>query len=89
VNPVAAFRNRAGRAAAPEDCDTCLAPECEFPAELSGLPLVELQVLHSRLSCQLDREYLENPDGPHPVTQDRFEEVVAALEQRGGARRSA
>jgi hypothetical protein len=88
VNPVAALRNRAGRGAAPEDCDTCLAPECEFPAELSPLSLVELQVLHSRLSCQLDREYLENPEGPHPVTQDRFEEVVAALEQRGRARHS-
>ncbi|HST71863.1 MULTISPECIES: hypothetical protein [Kocuria] len=63
-------------------CETCLAPECAFPAELGALTLVELQVLHSRIACQLDHEYLDNPDGPHPVTQDRHEELLAELESR-------
>lgn len=65
-------------------CDTCLGPECDFPSELSALPLVELQVLHSRVVCQLEREYLADPGGPHPVTQDRHEELVAELEAREG-----
>lgn len=65
------------------DCDTCLGPQCDFPADLSVLSLVELQVLHSRVVCQLEREYLVNADGPHPVTQDRHEELVAELESRG------
>lgn len=64
-------------------CETCLSPEDEFPADLTGLPLVELQVLHSRIECQLEREYLEGPSGPHPVTQDRHDELVAELEERG------
>jgi len=68
-----------------EECSTCLAPECGFPEDLAVLSLVELQVLHSRVSCQLDREYLENPGGPHPVTQDRCDEVVAELERRTAA----
>ena len=67
------------------DCDTCLSPDDDFPAELSALSLVELQVLHSRVVCQLEHEYLVNPDGPHPVTQDRHEELVAALEARRDA----
>lgn len=67
------------------DCGTCLSPDCDFPAELSALPLVELQVLHSRVVCQLEHEYLVNTDGPHPVTQDRHEELVAELEARRDA----
>ncbi|GAA1757863.1 hypothetical protein [Kocuria aegyptia] len=67
------------------DCETCLGPDAEFPAELSALSLVELQVLHSRVVCQLEHEYLVNPDGPHPVTQDRHEELSAELEARQGA----
>ena len=64
-------------------CETCLSPEDEFPTDLGRLPLVELQVLHSRIECQLEREYLEDPSGPHPVTQDRHDELVAELEARG------
>ncbi|MEX5294703.1 hypothetical protein QYM41_05400 [Kocuria sp. CPCC 205268] len=67
------------------DCDTCLGPDCEFPADLRTLALVELQVLHSRVVCQLEQEYLINADGPHPVTQDRHEELVAELEARRDA----
>ncbi|MUN63871.1 hypothetical protein GMA12_12110 [Kocuria sediminis] len=66
-------------------CETCLGPDCAFPAELSALSLVELQVLHSRVVCQLEHEYLTGPDGPHPVTQDRHDELVAELEARGGS----
>ena len=65
---------------------TCLSPDCDFPAELSALSLVELQVLHSRIACQLEHEYLENPEGPHPVTQDRNEELVAEIEARAAAK---
>ena len=64
------------------DCGTCLGPDCDFPAELSALSLVELQVLHSRVVCQLEHEYLVNTDGPHPVTQDRHEELGAELAAR-------
>lgn len=66
------------------DCGTSLGPQCAFPAELAELSLTELQVLHSRIVCQLEHEYLTEPDGPHPVTQDRHEELVAELESRGG-----
>lgn len=62
---------------------TCLAPAGEFPAELADLPLVELQVLHSRVTCQLELEYVQHPDGPHPVTRDRYAELTAELGARG------
>lgn len=76
--------NPAADAGGAGDCDTCLGPDCDFPASLSTLTLVELQVLHSRVVCQLEHEYLTNADGPHPVTQDRHEELVAELEARHG-----
>ncbi|MFI7481864.1 hypothetical protein ACH9EU_05535 [Kocuria sp. M1R5S2] len=63
-------------------CNTRLAPDREFPAELAALTLVELQVLHSRIVCQLEHEHLELPDGPHPVTRDRHEEIVVELGAR-------
>lgn len=58
---------------------TCLSPSALFPADLAELSLVRLQVLHSRICCQLDSEYLT---GPHPVTTDRHHEVVLALNAR-------
>lgn len=64
---------------------TCLGPDQEFPADLAVLGLVELQVLHSRICHQLDREYLTGPDGPHPVTLDRCRELRAQLDAREGA----
>ena len=69
---------------APRDM-TSLGPDQEFPADLAGLSLVELQVLHSRICHQLDHEYLTGPDGPHPVTLDRCRELRAQLDAREGA----
>ena len=59
---------------------TALSPDEDFPADLAGLSLVEMQVLHSRICHQLDHEYLINPDGSHPVTLDRHRDLVAHLE---------
>lgn len=58
-----------------------LAPEESFPSDLTASGLGELQVLHSRLCCQLAVEYLR-PEGPHPVSLDRHEELVAELGSR-------
>lgn len=64
---------------------TGLDPAAPFPADLSALSLVELQVLHSRACRQLDREYLTDPAGPHPVTLDRHCELVIELDRRDSA----
>jgi hypothetical protein len=61
-----------------------LGPAGAFPATLEGLTVEELQILHSRLCLQLDHEYLTDPAGPHPVSLDRYRQVVTAL--GGGAR---
>ena len=58
---------------------TRLGPAEAFPVDLGSLTLVELQVLHSRACLQLEDEYLDSPDGPHPVTLDRHQELVEAL----------
>lgn len=63
---------------------TFLAPTDPFPSVLAELDLTELQVLHSRVCRQLEQEYLAAPDGPHPVTQDRCQELVAELDTRQG-----
>lgn len=54
----------------------------DFPADVAGLSLTQLHVLHSKLSRQLDHETLVDPAGPHPLTQDRHQEVVAELDAR-------
>ncbi|MFI7579389.1 hypothetical protein ACH9DO_08675 [Kocuria sp. M1N1S27] len=64
-----------------EPC-SCLGPAEAFPAALGALSMDELQVLHSRICRQLDREYLEAPDGPHPCTADRLQEVLDELDVR-------
>lgn len=64
---------------------SCLGPEEGFPDELGALSTVELQVLHSRLCRQLDREYLRAPDGPHPCTADRLQDVLGELDARDHA----
>ncbi|MGQ1838845.1 hypothetical protein ACT4S2_10330 [Kocuria turfanensis] len=75
---------RAGLPAAdapPADA-TVLAPAEEFPETLEDLSLVELQVLHSRVTRQVEREHL-SPEGPHPLTRDRHCDVAAELAARG------
>ncbi|MGQ1796048.1 hypothetical protein ACT4S5_02755 [Kocuria oceani] len=77
---------RAGLAAdaGPAD-ETALAPAEEFPEGLEELPLVELQVLHSRVTRQVEHEHL-SPEGPHPLTRDRQHDVTAELAARGPLR---
>lgn len=67
---------------APSAPDTFLSPADPFPSALAELDLTELQVLHSRVCRRLEQEYLTDPDGPHPVTQDRCQELVAELDTR-------
>lgn len=64
---------------------SCLGPDETFPAALAALSMGELQVLHSRICRQLDREYLTGPEGPHPCTTDRLQEVVHELDARDAA----
>ena len=54
----------------------------EFPADVAGLSLTQLHVLHSKLCRQLDHETLTHPAGAHPLTQDRHQEVVSELDAR-------
>ncbi|MGX5359147.1 hypothetical protein [Kocuria sp. KH4] len=65
---------------------TRLGPDEAFPAELESLTLGELQILHSRVSLQLEDEHLEAPAGPHPVTLDRHQELLDALDAHRHAR---
>jgi hypothetical protein len=61
---------------------THVAPAEDFPDELAELTLTQLQVLHSRVCLQLDSEHLGSPDGAHPVTLDRHQDLVAELATR-------
>ncbi len=67
---------------APAPSGTLLTPDEPFPLVLAELGLAELQVLHSRVTRQLDLEYLTRPEGPHPVTLDRCQELVEELDTR-------
>ena len=71
------------RTASPGQWATVLEPEHEFPASLAELELPALQVLHSRICRQLEREYLD-PAGPQPVTLDRQQELAEELTVREG-----
>ncbi|GAB2626277.1 hypothetical protein GCM10009696_35220 [Kocuria himachalensis] len=62
-----------------------LRPDEAFPAELGALSMTELQVLHSRMCRQLDREYLTEPQGPHPCTTDRLQDILGELDARDRA----
>lgn len=64
---------------------SCLGPEEAIPDELGELSMAELQVLHSRICRQLDREYLTTPHGPHPCTTDRLHDVLGELDARDNA----
>ena len=59
-----------------------LGPDEDFPADLAGLSLVRLQVLHFRICSQLYYEFLTEPVGAHPVTLDWSQELVAELGSR-------
>lgn len=55
-------------------------PDEDFPGDLSALALADLQILHSRLCWQADREYLG--DGPHPFTMDRLHDTITEMKRR-------
>ncbi|KUG56628.1 hypothetical protein AVL61_06105 [Kocuria rosea subsp. polaris] len=57
-------------------------PDDAFPADLTELSLAELHVLHSRVGRQLDREYLGDAAGAHPVTLERHQELTVELDAR-------
>lgn len=59
-----------------------LGPDDPFPDELLELPLEQLQILHSRICRQLEREYLTDPAGAHPITQDRLHELQIEFASR-------
>lgn len=61
---------------------TFLPPAAGFPADLTGLSLTELHVLHSRIGRQLDREYLTTPSGAHPLTLERYRDLTVELDAR-------
>ncbi|MEX5262357.1 hypothetical protein [Kocuria sp. CPCC 205263] len=62
-----------------------LGPTEDFPEDLTGLGMADLQVLHSRITRQLDHDYLTDPAGPHCSTMDRRYEVAAELDARDTA----
>jgi len=74
-----------GRPAEAGAACSCLGPTEAFPAELGALSMGQLQVLHSRVCRQLDREYLTGVDGPHPCTVDRLQEICGELDARDAA----
>ncbi|WP_188534283.1 hypothetical protein [Kocuria dechangensis] len=68
----------------PDAQEIYLEPTTGFPSDLSHMALWELQVLHSRLCRQLNRDHLHRVGGPHPVTMARYCKVVFALDARAG-----
>ena len=62
-----------------------LGPDENFPEDLTGLDMAELQVLHSRITRQLDHDYLTDPVGPHFSTMDRRQELLTELDTRDTA----
>lgn len=59
-----------------------LGPYEDFPENLTGLGMADLQVLHSRITRQLDHDYLTDPAGPDPATADRQQELLTELNAR-------
>lgn len=63
---------------------TYLEPGEAFPLELSGMATDDLHILNSRVSRQLDMEYIYR-GGPHPETHGRFHELAEELDSRQAA----
>ena len=72
----------APRASAP---GSRLGPDGDFPEDLTGLGMTELQVLHSRISCRLDHDCLADAAGPHFSTMDRCQELLTEPDTRDTA----
>ncbi|MEX5272049.1 hypothetical protein [Kocuria sabuli] len=62
-----------------------LGPTEDFPEDLTGLCMADLQVLHSRITRQLDHDYLTDPAGPHCATMDRCQDLQSELNTRDTA----
>ncbi|MEX5304850.1 hypothetical protein RF644_03755 [Kocuria sp. CPCC 205258] len=62
-----------------------LGPGEDFPEDLTGLCMADLQVLHSRITRQLDHDYLTDPAGPHFSTMDRCHDLQSELNARDTA----
>ncbi|MEX5262392.1 hypothetical protein [Kocuria sp. CPCC 205263] len=62
-----------------------LSPEQDFPEDLSGLGMADLQILHSRITRQLDHDYRTDPAGPHFSTMDRCQDLHSELNARDTA----
>ena len=58
-----------------------LAPEEQFPENLTDLDLSEVEVLNSRTGRQLDMEYIRDTE-PDPETSTRLEELTEELDRR-------
>ena len=58
-----------------------LAPEDEFPDDLSAVPDRELQVLDSQIQRQLDYEYVSEGE-PNPETEFRHHDLDEEFEER-------
>ncbi|MGX5359339.1 hypothetical protein [Kocuria sp. KH4] len=71
-----------GRAPGDPAPSTYLPPEAAFPADLTELAAAELHVLHSKVSRQLEQEYLTVPGGAHPLTLERCQEITVELDAR-------
>lgn len=61
---------------------TYLTPVDHFPDTLSDLDLPTVLALHGRACRQLEREYLDSPDGANPATLDRLEALNEELDER-------
>ena len=70
---------------APVSPGSRLDPGTDFPDDLTVLDMAGLQVLHSRITRQLDHDYLTDPAGPHSATMDRRYELAAELDARDTA----
>lgn len=60
---------------------TYLPPAEGFPLDLSTMATDELHILNSRVSRQMDMEYIYR-GGPHPETHGRFHELAEELDSR-------
>ncbi|MHA7155224.1 hypothetical protein [Arthrobacter sp. TMN-50] len=60
---------------------TRLAPEDPFPKDLDSLPDGEVEVLNSKVTRQIDEEYVEDGE-PDPETEFRKEELNEELDER-------
>ncbi len=58
-----------------------LVPTDSFPDDLAALTDIDLQVLHSRIQCQLDHEYTHDLEA-NPETEFRYAEIRDEIEQR-------